>query len=51
VRDALAGSPDAPAALGQALAARLLAAGGASLLEADERRGAAQGPVPAERDG
>src|SRR5579885_1454004 len=37
VRDALAGSPDAPAALGRALAARLLAAGGAALLAAHQR--------------
>jgi hydroxymethylbilane synthase len=51
VREALVGTRDAPAALGGALAARLLAAGGASLLEADERRRAAQVPTPSHRDG
>jgi hydroxymethylbilane synthase len=51
VRDALVGTPEAPAALGHALAARLLAAGGAGLLEVNEGRGAAPGTAPARRDG
>jgi hydroxymethylbilane synthase len=43
VRDSLVGAADAPAPLGRALAARLLANGGASLLEADQRRQLAGG--------
>jgi hydroxymethylbilane synthase len=43
VRDSLVGSPDAPALLGRDLAARLLANGGAGLLEADQRRQLAGG--------
>jgi len=41
VRDTLVGAPDEPAALGRALAARLLARGGADLLAADQVQ-----PVP-----